>query len=163
MASAVVVYNADSQGELGRFDPGTPEADLWQELVTPSAKGRLLRSSGVRVTQGSTAVAQGIYYFHAVEAAGAGPPGLGQPTYRSSQGSSGAYVTQGNMAIPPGDYPYQSAYAAGVEPATLQGPRQLPFRSSRRSAGNDYDYGRNGRVKRPGIVRTIIYSAFDKS
>ena len=47
MADAIQVYKADTQVELGRFDPGTLEADLWQELVTPSAKGRLLRSNGV--------------------------------------------------------------------------------------------------------------------
>ena len=65
----VTVYKGDTKKELGRFDPGTTEAALWQELVTPYAKGRLLRSDGVRVTQGSTAVAQGIYHFHADKAA----------------------------------------------------------------------------------------------
>ena len=172
MTSTVTVYQADTQAELGRFDPGTREADLWQELVTPSAKGRLLRSNGVWVTQGSTTVAQGNYYLHAVEAAGPGPPGPGQPTYRSSQGGTGAYVTppfQGNTAVPQGNHQYQAAYAAGVEPAPLQGPSRLPFRSLHRPAGNDYDYdyGRHGRVKvkvkRPGIIRTLLYSAIDKS
>ena len=126
MASTVMVFNADTQVELGRFDPDTTEADLWQELVTPSAKGRLLRSNGVRVTQGSTAIAQGIYYFHAVEAAWGRPAGPGQQTYRASQGSSGVYVPQGNMTVPQADYQYQSAYAAGVESVILQGPSRLP-------------------------------------
>lgn len=73
-SSSVTVYKGNTQTELGRFDPGTMEADLWQELMTPNAKGRLLRSNGVRVTQGSTAVAQGSYHFHAEKS----PTGQGQ-------------------------------------------------------------------------------------
>ena len=76
--SGVTVYKGDSKKELGRFYPGTTEAALWQELVTPYAKGRLLRSDGVRVTQGSTGVAHGIYHFHADKSAGGQGQGGGR-------------------------------------------------------------------------------------
>ena len=75
--STVTVYKGDTQKELGRFDAGITEAALWQELVTPSAKGRLLRSDGIWVTQGSTAVAQGNYQFHADKAASGQGQGRG--------------------------------------------------------------------------------------
>ena len=45
----IVVYKADTKLELGRFHPGTPEADMWQEVVTPDVKGRLRDSSGDQV------------------------------------------------------------------------------------------------------------------
>ena len=178
MADAVTVYKADTQVELGRFDPGTMEADLWQELVTPNAKGRLLRSSGVRVTQGSTAVAQGNYYLHAVEAAVARPAPLlepAQPTYRSLQGSSDVWVTQGSTAVAQGDYQYQASYPAGVGPPTMLGPGLAPYRSLQYYDGAPYrslqyydgapygslqyydggfdGYGRSYRVTRCGRIR----------
>ena len=141
MADAIWVYKADTQVELGRFDTGTMEADLWQELVTPNAKGRLLRSSGVRVTQGSTAVAQGNYYLHAVEAAVARPAALlepAQPPCRPLQGSNDVWVTQGSTAPAQGAYQYQAAYPAVAGPANLLGPGLAPYRSLQYYDGAPY-------------------------
>ena len=68
MTEHVVVYQGDSEKEVDRFDPGISEATLWQEVVIDSARGRLLRSDGVRLTRDSTKLAQGVYRFHAAEA-----------------------------------------------------------------------------------------------
>ena len=66
----IVAYKADTQLELGRFHPGTPEADMWQEVVTPDVKGRLRDSSGDQVMRWNAAVGRGEYRFYADEAAG---------------------------------------------------------------------------------------------
>ena len=70
MADLIMVLEGDSQVVLDKFAAGTLESDLWQELVTPSARGRLLSSSGTRVTQLSKARAHGDYRFYAATEAG---------------------------------------------------------------------------------------------
>ena len=70
MADPIKVCKGDTQEVLDTFKPDTTEADLWREFVTPRVKGRLLRSSGIQVTQGSTAKAVGHYHFHAFGEAG---------------------------------------------------------------------------------------------
>ena len=68
MIEHVVVYQGNSEKEVDRFDPGVFEATLWREVVIDSARGRLLRSDGVRLTRDSTKLAQGVYRFYAAEA-----------------------------------------------------------------------------------------------
>ena len=65
---AAVVYKDDTDDEVGRLDPGTFEATLWQMVVINGTRGKLLRSDGVRLTPDSKQLAQGHYRFHAVEA-----------------------------------------------------------------------------------------------
>ena len=69
MAEHFKVFSAATDGVLTRIMPGTPEADLWQQLVTESIKGRLEDSSGIMVTKSSKRTAQGDYRFF-LDAAG---------------------------------------------------------------------------------------------
>ena len=69
MAEHFKIFRADTDGVLTRVMPGTPEAEMWQQLVTESIKGRLEDSSGIMVTKSSKRTAQGDYRFF-VDAAG---------------------------------------------------------------------------------------------
>ena len=69
MAQHFKVFRADTAGVLTRIMPGTPEAELRQQLVTESIKGRLEDSSGIMVMKSSKRPAQGDYRFFA-DAAG---------------------------------------------------------------------------------------------
>ena len=61
MAQHFKVFRADTDVVLTRIMPDTPEADLWQQLVTESIKGRLEDSSGIMVTKSSKLTAKGHY------------------------------------------------------------------------------------------------------
>ena len=65
MAQHFKVFRADTDVVLTRIMPDTPEADLWQQLVTESIKGRLEDSSGIMVTKSSKLTAKGHYRFFA--------------------------------------------------------------------------------------------------
>lgn len=69
MAQHFKVFKSDTAGVLARIMPGTPEAELWQQLVTESIKGRLEDSSGIMVMKSSKRTVQGHYRFFA-DAAG---------------------------------------------------------------------------------------------
>ena len=76
----IVVYKGDTDDEVGRFDPGTFEAPLWQMVVVDGTRGQLLRGDGGQLTPDSKQPAQGHYRFHAVEA---GEPLLWASMHRS--------------------------------------------------------------------------------
>ena len=69
MAQHYKVFKSDTYGVLARIMPGTPEAELWQQLVTESIKSRLEDSSGIMVMKSSKRTVQGHYRFLA-DAAG---------------------------------------------------------------------------------------------
>ena len=73
MTEHVVVYRGNSEKEVDRFDPGIFEATLWREVVIHSARGRLLRSDGVRLTRDSTKLAQGCTAFMRLRQVRPGP------------------------------------------------------------------------------------------
>ena len=52
MAQHFNIIIADTDGVLTRILPGTPEAELWQNLVPESIKGRLVMKSSKRTAQG---------------------------------------------------------------------------------------------------------------
>ena len=53
MAEHFVIFRANTGGVLTRILRGTPEAELWQQLVPISINGRLEDSSGIVVTKSS--------------------------------------------------------------------------------------------------------------
>ena len=69
MAQHLKIFIAATDGVLTRIMPGTPEVELWQNLVTESIKGRLEDGNGSMVMKSSKQTAHGDYRFF-VDAAG---------------------------------------------------------------------------------------------
>ena len=65
MTGPVIVMYGNTEKVLETFYPGTPEADLWETLVTPRINGRLRDSAGKLVTRSSKRGPHGPCVFYA--------------------------------------------------------------------------------------------------